>query len=139
MSGHGILVIIKALLAGIVAALTAVLGGWDMLLTALVCMMLADYITGLVAAAIKGELDSKVGLKGAAKKILIFVLVAVAAVVDTATGLTGHPLRAAACLFYIGNEGISIVENLGRAGVPIPSWLGNLFARIKAENDQKNE
>ena len=67
--------------------------------------------------------------------LLIFVAVAVAATVDMATGLEGHPLRAAACLFYIGNEGISIVENLGRAGVPIPARLAALFQRLKEEND----
>ena len=66
----------------------------------------------------------------------LFVAVAVAATVDMATGLEGHPLRAAACLFYIGNEGISIVENLGRAGVPIPMRLAALFQRLKEENDK---
>ena len=107
-----------------------------MLMTALVAMAVADYVTGLIAAGISGSLDSRVGWKGILKKLLIFVAVAVAATVDMATGLEGHPLRAGACLFYIGNEGISIVENLGRAGVPIPARLAALFQRLKDENDK---
>ena len=118
------------------AGVTAIFGGWDMLMTALVAMAVADYVTGLIAAGISGSLDSRVGWKGILKKLLSFVAGAVAATVDMATGLEGHPLRAGACLFYIGNEGISIVENLGRAGVPIPARLAALFQRLKDENDK---
>lgn len=134
---HAVLTGLKVSLSAIAAGITAVFGGWDMLMTALVAMAVADYISGLVAAGISGSLDSKVGWHGILKKLLVFVAVAVAATVDTATGLEGHPLRAAACLFYVGNEGISIVENLGRAGVPIPKPLAALFNRLKDENDQE--
>jgi toxin secretion/phage lysis holin len=118
------------------AGLAALFGGWDMLLTTLVIMVIADYLSGLTASGICGTLDSRTGWRGILKKLLIFVTVAVAAAMDTATGLTGHPLRAMACLFYIGNEGISIVENLGRAGVPIPHALASLFQRLKEDNNQ---
>ena len=135
MRDHAIMTALKSGCALFAAGVTAIFGGWDMLMTALVAMALADYVTGLIAAGISGSLDSRVGWKGILKKLLIFVAVAVAATVDMATGLEGYPLRAAACLFYIGNEGISIVENLGRAGVPIPARLAALFQRLKDEND----
>lgn len=136
MRDHAIMTALKSECALFAAGVTAIFGGWDMLMTALVAMAVADYVTGLIAAGISGSLDSRVGWKGILKKLLIFVAVAVAATVDMATGLEGHPLRAAACLFYIGNEGISIVENLGRAGVPIPARLAGLFQRLKDENDK---
>lgn len=136
MRDHAMMTALKSGCALLAAGITAIFGGWDMLMTALVVMAVADYVTGLVAAGISGGLDSRVGWKGILKKLLIFVAVAVAATVDMATGLEGHPLRAAACLFYIGNEGISIVENLGRAGVPIPMRLAALFQRLKEENDK---
>lgn len=136
MRDHAIMTALKSGYALFAAGVTAIFGGWDMLMTALVAMAVADYVTGLIAAGISGSLDSRVGWKGILKKLLIFVAVAVAATVDMATGLEGHPLRAATCLFYIGNEGISIVENLGRAGVPIPARLAGLFQRLKDENDK---
>lgn len=136
MRDHAIMTALKSGCALFAAGVTAIFGGWDMLMTALVAMAVADYVTGLIAAGINGSLDSRVGWKGILKKLLIFVAVAVAATVDMATGLEGHPLRAATCLFYIGNEGISIVENLGRAGVPIPARLAGLFQRLKDENDK---
>nr|DAI29843.1 MAG TPA: holin [Bacteriophage sp.] len=136
MRDHAIMTALKSGCALFAAGVTAIFGGWDMLMTALVAMAVADYVTGLIAAGISGSLDSRVGWKGILKKLLIFVAVAVAATVDMATGLEGHPLRAATCLFYIGNEGISIVENLGRAGVPIPARLAGLFQRLKDENDK---
>ena len=135
MRDHAIMTALKSGCALFAAGVTAIFGGWDMLMTALVAMAVADYVTGLIAAGISGSLDSRVGWKGILKKLLIFVAVAVAATVDMATGLEGHPLRAAACLFYIGNEGISIVENLGRAGIPIPARLAALFQRLKNETD----
>ena len=136
MRDHAMMTALKSGCALLAAGITAIFGGWDMLMTALVVMAVADYVTGLVAAGISGSLASRLGWKGILKKLLIFVAVAVAATVDMATGLEGHPLRAAACLFYIGNEGISIVENLGRAGVPIPMRLAALFQRLKEENDK---
>jgi toxin secretion/phage lysis holin len=137
MSDHGILLTLKAIGGVIISGAIALFGGWDALMTGLVVMVSIDYLTGLIAAAINGKLDSTVGWKGILKKVLVFLIVAVAATVDKTTGVTGNVLRSAACLFYIGNEGISIVENLGRAGVRIPAQLKNLFARLRAENDDK--
>lgn len=137
MRDQTMLTTLKSAVSLAVAGIAALFGGWDMLLTTLTVMAVADYITGLTAAGICGALDSRTGWRGILKKLLIFVTVAVAAALDMATGMAGHPLRAMACLFYIGNEGISIVENLGRAGVPIPHQLAALFQRLKDENDTK--
>jgi len=127
----------KISVAGVAAAVTAVLGKWDTLTIVLACMMAADYVSGLIASGIQGKLDSKVGFKGALRKVLIAVAVCVAALADYATGISGNPIRSAACLYYIGNEGISIVENLANAGVPIPKSLARFFARLKKEGDEE--
>ena len=129
----------KGIFSALVAGIAAIFGQWDKIMTALVVMMATDYVTGVTAAAIEHRLDSATGLKGIAKKLLIFLLVTAAAVMDTLTGLPNHALRATAALFYIGNEGISILENLGRAGVPIPASLASLFQRLKEENSEKKE
>ena len=121
MRDHAMMTALKSGCALLAAGITAIFGGWDMLMTALVVMAVADYVTGLVAAGISGSLTAGWAGRGILKKLLIFVAVAVAATVDMATGLEGHhPLRAAACLFYIGNEGISIVENPGQGGCADP-------------------
>jgi len=130
---------IKGGFTALAAGIAVIFGKWDNIMTALVIMMAVDYITGVTAAAIEHKLDSATGLKGIAKKLLIFLLVTAAAVMDTMTGLSNHALRATAALFYIGNEGVSILENLGRAGVPIPSSLSSLFQRLKTENSESEK
>jgi toxin secretion/phage lysis holin len=123
----------KAAGAAFAAGITAIFGRWDMLMTVLVVMVTADYVTGMIAAAIKGELDSRIGLRGILKKLMLFAAVAVAAAADTLSGMEGHPIRAAACLFYVGNEAVSILENVAAAGVPIPAKVAALFHRLKDE------
>ena len=115
------------------AGITAIFGRWDALMTVLLVMALADYVTGIIAAAIAGKLDSRIGLKGILKKLMLFAAVAVAAAADTLSGMEGHPIRAAACLFYVGNEVISILENVAASGVPIPAKVAALFQRMKDE------
>lgn len=122
---------LKATLAAIVAALTWLFGGWDMLLTVVLVMVVADYATGLIAAIITKSVNSEVGWRGILKKVLILGVVVIAAQLDKVVG-GGDTVRSVACIFYIGNEGISITENLGRAGVPLPGKLKEIFAQLKS-------
>jgi len=117
--------------ACVVEALTAMLGGWDVWLEALVIFVILDYLTGLLAAAASKELSSEVGFRGIVKKVLIFVLVAVAYEVDILLGLA--IIRMAVIGFYLGTEGLSILENAGRAGLPLPDVLRNALAQLKGE------
>ena len=124
-----------AALAG--GAITAALGGWDMMLQILVLFTVLDYVTGLVAAWYEQQLNSRVGFRGIAKKILIFVPIAVAFTLDRAMGQ--DILRSLAICFYVANEGLSIVENLGRASVPIPAPLKSALEQLKEKAEEKTD
>ena len=119
---------------------TYAFGGWSALLGILLAFVVSDYITGVAAAAKKGELSSQVGLWGIAKKVLIFLIVALGHMVDTALG-TASIVRDAVIYFYLSNEIISILENAGEIGVPLPPVLEKAIAILKAKSevDIKNE
>lgn len=104
------------------AAASYLYGGWTALLGVLLVFVAVDYISGVVAAGIEGKLSSAVGLRGIAKKVFIFVMVSIAHLVDTALG-ENHLLRDATIFFYLANELLSIIENAGRIGVPMPPML----------------
>lgn len=116
-------------------ALCEWLGGFDDLLIALVLFISADYITGVCCAIIEHKLSSSVGAKGILQKVLIFVLVAVANAIDVHI-IEGDQaiLRTAVIFFYLSNEGISILENSARLGLPIPDKLRDILQQIKSKN-----
>lgn len=111
-------------------------GGWGALLGILLAFVIIDYITGFIAAGAEGKLSSEVGFKGIAKKILIFVLVAVAHLLDEALGGNNNIFRDAVIFFYLANELLSIIENAGRAGLPIPEVLKNAVEILKGKGDE---
>ncbi|WP_153124693.1 phage holin family protein [Peribacillus tepidiphilus] len=115
--------IIKYISAGIGAGISFVFGGWHTLLSILLAFVILDYVSGFIAAGIEGKLNSSVGMKGIAKKVAVFFVVAVAHMMDVALGYDGHILRDATIFFFLANEALSILENVGRIGVPIPSAL----------------
>lgn len=117
------------------------LGGKDNLLIALMAFILIDFATGMLAAAISGNLSSKVGHKGVLKKLAYFLLVGFAHVVDVYVIQveTDYKFRALAIVLILANEGISILENLAELGVPIPQKLLGLFESMKNKNNEKQE
>ena len=123
MSLHAIWHAIQTGIAGIGAWLATYLGGLDGLVYALIVFAIADYITGVLAAINERRLSSSVGFRGISRKILIFTLVGLAHLIDV--HILGAPsvLRAAVIFFYLSNEGISLVENATRLGLPIPSQM----------------
>lgn len=123
-----------ATLAG--GTITALLGGWDLALQILVLFVVLDYITGLAAAWYEKKLDSSIGFRGIAKKILLFVPIALAYAIDKALGQ--EILRSLAIWFYMANEGLSIIENLSRTGVPIPEPLKAALEQLKQKGDGEN-
>ena len=121
------------------------LGGWDASLQVLIALMVADYLTGVLVAAVwqrsnksaSGALDSKAGFKGILKKCMILLLVWIGVLLDNATGV--NYIRTAVVLFFIGNEGISLLENLGLMGVPFPAFLQRALEAMRDNGDKGGE
>ena len=117
----------KQIWYGIQTAFTALggflgwfLGGADGFLYALIAFVVIDYITGVMCAISNKQLSSEVGFRGICRKVLIFILVGVGNIVDMYVLQNGNILRTAVIFFYLSNEGISLLENAGRIGLPIP-------------------
>lgn len=117
------------------------LGGLDGFLYALIIFVIVDYITGIMVAIINRELSSEIGARGIFKKILIFIFVAIAHIIDSRLIGEGSVLRTAVIFFYLSNEGISITENASRIGLPIPEKLKDVLAQLhgKSKGEDKNE
>ncbi len=108
-------------------------GGWSIMLSILLTFVIIDYCTGLAAAAKEGKLRSDVGLWGIAKKVMIFGIVTVAHLIDTALG-EAHLFRDTAIFFYLSNELLSLIENAGRIGAPIPPALQRAVEVLKSKS-----
>ena len=134
---------IQVIFAGIGGWLGWFLGGCDGLLIALLAFVVIDYITGVMCAVVDKKLSYSVGFRGIFKKILIFALVGVGHILDTMVIGTGSVLRTAVIFFYLSNEGISLIENAGHLGLPIPAKLKAVLEQLhdraeKEDNDDKN-
>ena len=114
-------------------------GGWDGMLIALVVLMALDYITGVMCAIADKKLSSAVGFKGICKKVFILMLVGLANIVDVHVVGSGNALRAAVICFYLSNEGVSILENAGHIGLPIPEKLKVVLEQLHGRTDEKKE
>jgi toxin secretion/phage lysis holin len=112
--------------------------GWNRLLAILVIAMILDYITGLVAGGITGKLSSKRGIKGIGKKVIIFSIVAAAHLIDTILG-NQHIIRDSTIIFYLCNEILSVIENAGRAGLPLPPFLRDAVESLRSKIKDKDE
>ena len=126
---------IQIIFTGVGGWLGYFLGGCDGLLYALVVFVVVDYITGVMCAINNKTLSRAVGFKGICRKVLIFLLVGIANVLDVQVIGTGSVLRTAVIFFYISNEGISILENAGRVGLPIPKKLIDILHQLNKEDD----
>ncbi len=115
------------------------LGGCDGLLYALIAFVVIDYITGVMCAIINRELSSAVGFKGIFRKVLIFLLVGIANIIDVQVIGTGAVLRTAVIFFYISNEGVSLLENAGHLGLLIPEKIKTVLEQLhdRAENGKE--
>lgn len=121
----------KAMFAVGATLLQFVFGGWSLPLQILTAFIVIDYLSGIVAAFIDKRLDSRVGVRGIARKVGLLILVAVAHLLDVGTGMEAPILQTATTWFLIANEGISITENLGEIGVPIPKSLQEALRRLR--------
>ena len=115
------------------------LGGCDGLLYALLAFVVIDYITGVMCAISDRKLSSAVGFKGICRKVMIFLLVGIANVLDIQVIGTGSVLRTAVIFFYISNEGVSLLENAAHLGLPVPGQIKAVLEQLhnRAENKEK--
>ena len=117
------------------------LGGCDGLLVALVIFVIIDYITGFMCAIVDHRLSSEVGFRGICKKVVIFLLVGIAQILDVNVIKTGSILRTAVLFFYLSNEGVSILENAAHLGLPVPEKLKTILEQLhdRADKEANND
>lgn len=127
-----------SVVGGIVGGfLCNLLGGWDTLLKALVALVVLDYATGVLKALYTKTLSSETGFKGLIKKIIVFIVVATAYTVQTVIG-DNIPLRDIVIMFFVCNEGISLLENASKF-IPIPQKLKDTLIQLRDKEDKNNE
>lgn len=129
-----------AIAGGVIAG---IFGEWSALMTILAAIMVLDYVSGvLVAIAGKslktegGHLDSKVGFKGLAKKAFIIMIVLLATLLDRAIGAEAMVFQTATVCYYIANEGISVVENAGLMGLPVPGVVKKALEQMREKGEK---
>ena len=111
------------------------LGGVDVALQCLLVMIILDYISGIASAIYNKNLDSKIGLKGILKKFMYLVIVCVSVIIDKIVGNTGV-LRTLVIYFFVANDGLSIIENMGKMGIPLPKKLIDTLNQLKNKGDE---
>ena len=133
--------VIQMVFAAVGGWLGYYLGGCDGLLLALVAFAAADYLTGVMCAVSDRKLSSNVGFKGICRKVLIFLLVGIANILDVHVIGTGSVLRTAVIFFYISNEGVSLMENAAHLGLPVPEKIKGVLEQLhdRAEKTETEE
>ncbi len=126
-----ILNVLRYLVAIIGTGFTWLFGAWDLALEVLVLFMVLDYVTGLLRGYVNKELSSDIGLKGIARKAVIFIVLIVAVALDRLLNTGNWLFRTLVCYFYIANEGLSLLENCGSLGLPIPAKILDALAQLK--------
>lgn len=126
---------ITEILIAISSTILYLLGGWDIALKCLVIVMIIDYITGVMSAIFNKKVDSRIGLKGILKKVGYLCIVALSVILDTITGETGV-IRTLVIYFFVANDGISIVENIAKMGVPMPKKLIDVLEQLRKKGDE---
>lgn len=110
-------------------------GGCDGVMYALIIFIVIDYLTGLMVAVLDRKLSSEIGFRGIFKKVLIFTFVGIGNIIDVQLIKNGSAIRTVVIFFYISNEGISIIENSAKVGLPIPQKLKDVLYQLNREDD----
>ena len=127
---------IQLVFAGLGGWLGWFLGGCDGLIYALLVFVVVDYVTGVLCAINDRALSSEVSFRGLCRKVLIFTLVAIGHILDVHVIGNGSVLRTAVIFFYMSNEGISLLENAGHLGLPIPDQLRLVLEQLHDREDK---
>jgi toxin secretion/phage lysis holin len=127
----------NSMTAGICTFLTWIFGSWDLAISILVLFMVLDYATGVIRGYVNKELSSDVGLKGIARKAVIFIVLIVAVALDRLLNTGTWIFRTLVCYFYIANEGLSLLENCGSLGLPLPPKIKEALEQLKDGNKKE--
>lgn len=132
--------VIQAVFTAIGGYVGYFLGGCDGLLLALILFVVCDYVSGVMCAIYDKKLSSEIGFKGIFKKVLIFILVGIAHILDTQVIGAGSVIRSAIIFFYLSNEGVSLLENAAHLGLPIPQKLKDVLEQLhdRSEKEETN-
>jgi toxin secretion/phage lysis holin len=125
---------ISGVLGVIGGVISGLLGGFDSILITLVTLVIIDYLTGIIKAVFNKNISSSIGFKGIIKKIMVFIVVCMAHTIQSVIG-TELPIREIVIMFFIANEGISILENAGEF-IPIPEQLREVIEKLRGKNDK---
>ena len=125
--------IYNGIVATLLTAFVYLVGGLDVAMIALLVAIVLDYVSGVIKAYVTKQLSSQTGFNGIVKKVAVLMIVMLAVLVDRVTGNTGA-IRTLVIYYFVANEGLSIIENLGQAGVPIPQSIKKALKALKKEN-----
>lgn len=123
--------IFNSIIAGTGTFLAYIFGCWDEPIKILIIMMVIDYITGVMAGIIQNKLNSHIGFNGILRKSTILLVLIVAVLLDRLINQGTWVFRTVVAYFYIANEGVSILENAGKCGIPLPEKLLNILEQLK--------
>ncbi len=126
----------NAIVAVLATFFTYIFGVWDLAMQVLIVFMTLDYGTGVLYAYLIGQLSSEVGFKGLVKKCMILVVVIIGVMLDRMLGNGTWMFRTLVCYFYIANEGISLLENVGNIGIPIPNKIRNALEQLNKDDEE---
>lgn len=127
----------NAIVAVLATFFTYLFGGWDLALKILITFMVLDYVTGVIYAYVIKTLNSEVGFRGLIKKCMILAVLIVGVELDRILGTGNWVFRTLVCYFYIANEGISLLENVGNIGIPIPNKIRNALEQLNKDEESK--
>ena len=130
---------IKTVTAIVAGALSTLIGGWDMILEILLIVMTLDYITGVVSAFKQKTVSSNKGYMGLVKKGGIFVIIILAAQMDRMTGNDNHIFRNCTALFFVANDALSVLENVGELGIELPAFLRSALIKLREVHENPPE
>lgn len=119
------------------AVITYLWGGWSALLDVMLALVVVDYVSGVIASGVEGKLSSRIGMLGIAKKVFIFLVIAVGHKIDVAAG-NGNVIRDAVIWFFLANELLSVTENMGRMGMPVPPVLTQAISVLKSKGGDQS-
>lgn len=128
-------VVINDICSVILTTIVYLVGGIDIALQCLLIMIILDYVSGVASAIYNKKLNSQVGLKGILKKFMYLVIVCVSVILDRIIGNTGA-IRTLVIYFFVANDGISILENIGKMGIPLPKKLIDTLEQLKKKGDE---
>lgn len=125
----------KNFLSVVLTTCIYLLGGIDIALKSLLIIICIDYLTGVLSAIYNKKLNSKIGFKGILKKFSYFCIIALSVIIDEVLGQTGV-IRSLVIYFFVANDGISILENVGEMGIPLPQKLVEVLEQLKNKSNK---